>query len=76
MIYVNSETILKIDRFSLLRYERVIHIWDILFLTITYRIFLLYRQQFCAETVAPCFLQVLPVYYQTGTFRYLLSYYL
>ena len=36
MIYVNSETILKIDRFSLLRYERVIHIWDILFLTITY----------------------------------------
>ena len=37
MIYVNSETILKIDRFSLLRYERVIHIWDILFLTITYK---------------------------------------
>lgn len=39
MIYVNSETILKIDRFSLLRYERVIHIWDILFLTITYVMF-------------------------------------
>ena len=39
MIYVNSETILKIDRFSLLRYERVIHIWDILFLTITYSFF-------------------------------------
>src|SRR5699024_3147905 len=36
MIYVNSETILKIDRFSLLIYGRVIHIWDILFLTITY----------------------------------------
>ena len=36
MIYVNSETILKIDLFSLLIYGRVIHIWDILFLTITY----------------------------------------
>ena len=41
MIYVNSETILKIDRFSLLRYERVIHIWDILFLTITYLSYIL-----------------------------------
>ena len=40
MIYVNSETILKIDRFSLLIYGRVIHIWDILFLTITYNIFM------------------------------------
>ena len=36
MIYVNSETILKIDLFSLLIYGRVIHIWDVLFLTITY----------------------------------------
>ena len=40
MIYVNSETILKIDRFSLLIYGRVIHIWDILFLTITYKLVL------------------------------------
>lgn len=37
MIYVNSETILKIDLFSLLIYGRVIHIWDVLFLTITYK---------------------------------------
>ena len=37
MIYVNSETILKIDLFSLLIYGRVIHIWDILFLTIAYK---------------------------------------
>ena len=43
MIYVNSETILKIDRFSLLIYGRVIHIWDILFLTITYLMIKLYR---------------------------------
>ena len=38
MIYVNSETILKIDLFSLLIYGRVIHIWDILFLTIAYKL--------------------------------------
>ena len=51
MIYVNSETILKIDRFSLLRYERVIHIWDILFLTITY-FWLYYKKNETSEEVS------------------------